>query len=471
MPSACSHERAEHDISLHAEEVGFKRPSFAKRKAATTPSGRATRSGGDEKHHQDLESLFPGPLVLPDDALAIDPTEPPQSLKSWMQEKLRNPVTQQRKTIYIAPVPEVAQQLSSIRKWAVPSAAAASRAPTCKPPEVDHVRQYLEAFYHPLPVKLLPQDVRFVPWDEAKDRMQPKYIGLQAGDGVTRVRTRPSPDKVFYRQLNLDDILDAAIEALPDDAYALVMLVNHDLYEDADDDFCCGRAYGNSRVAVVSSARYHPGLDHDAGIDREHMWPASHCAAYVRGVCKPLASRHSKRRKAAQPGVLSPDPGAAMTAVIRSALPALKPENDLDGLWLSRMARTVSHELGHCFCLDHCSYYACVMQGTAGIAEDVRQPPYLCLVCLAKLTRAIRDVDPEIDEAAFQINRYMALARFCSEHLQVAMFAAYRCWLYMRIEMLKNRGGVPAKALKNDSLARLTEEATSNDQLGKLTTP
>ncbi|KXX76626.1 Archaemetzincin-2 [Madurella mycetomatis] len=458
VSSACAHEHAQHDVSLHAEEAGFKRPSLARRKAAMTLSGRATRSGRDEKHHQHLETLFPGPLVLPNDALAIDLTEPPQSMKSWMQGKLRNPVTQERKTIYLAPVPGVAKQLSSVRNWAVPSTVSASHRQACKPPETDHVREYLKAFYHPLPVKLLPQGLCFVPWDVAKDRLRPKYIGLQAGDGVTRVRTRPSPDGVFYRQLNLNDILDAAIETLPDDAYALVILVDHDLYEDDDDDFCCGRAYGSSRVAVVSSARYHPSLDHDAGVDRKHMWPASHCAAYVRDACRPPAARDSKRRRVVQTGVLSASPGTAMVAVIQSAPPALKPENDLEGLWLSRVVRTVSHELGHCFCLAHCSYYACVMQGTAGMAEDVRQPPYLCMVCLAKLTRAIRGVDQGMDETKFQISRYMALARFCGEHLQVAMFAAYRCWLYKRIEMLKTQDAAPGKVLENSNLARCTEE-------------
>jgi GH24 family phage-related lysozyme (muramidase) len=34
-------------------------------------------------------------------------------------------------------------------------------------------------------------------------------------------------------------------------------------------------------------------------------------------------------------------------------------------------------------------YKACVMQGTASVAEDMRQPPYLCSVCEAKVAWAI----------------------------------------------------------------------------------
>lgn len=376
-------------------------------------------------------------------------------MKAWMQDELRNPVTRQRKTIYIGPAPDVSEQLSSLSSWAVPSASQQHQ--TCKPPQTDHVRKYLEAFYHPLPVRVLPQPVRFVPWDTGRGASRlPKHIGLQIGDSVTRIRTRPAPDKAFARQLDLNDILDAAIEALPDDAYALVMLLHHDLYEDADDDFCCGRAYGNSRVAVVSSARYHPGLDRAAGIDREHMWPASHCAAYVREMCNPPSARGSKRRRVTRADMSLAGPGTPMAAVIRSALPALnEADMDLDGLWLSRVARTVSHELGHCFCLDHCAYYACVMQGTAGIAEDVRQPPYLCFVCLSKLTWAVREVGEGVDEVELQIGRYTALASFCGEHLGVGMFAAYRGWLHKRIEMLK-RGddATPGEGFGDGNLAR-----------------
>ncbi|KAK0723486.1 hypothetical protein B0T26DRAFT_750749 [Lasiosphaeria miniovina] len=77
---------------------------------------------------------------------------------------------------------------------------------------------------------------------------------------------------------------------------------------------------------------------------------------------------------------------------VKAARAASDLDIDLGRLWLSRVARTAVHELGHCFCLDYCVYYACVMQGTTGLAEDTRQPPYLCPVCLKKLTRALADV-------------------------------------------------------------------------------
>lgn len=119
-------------------------------------------------------------------------------------------------------------------------------------------------------------------------------IGLQvklgAGDtDVYGVRYRPSPDGIAKNQLNLNDLLDVMIRLLPSDAFAVVFLVDHDLYEDEEDDFCAGRAYGGSRVSVVSSLRYHPSLDSFADIIHEHMWPASHCTQFVDNLCELVA--------------------------------------------------------------------------------------------------------------------------------------------------------------------------------------
>ncbi|KAK3899801.1 hypothetical protein C8A05DRAFT_17823 [Staphylotrichum tortipilum] len=463
MPPTCHHDALHLDVSPHAADVGFTRPPLAKRAAAATPSGRALSArlvkpatGNTPICHLELdpESLFPGPLVLPGDGLSVDPKEPPQSLRSWNNDRMRNHITSERNTIYVAPTPSMADGMRPVlASWAVPSVLPAPLKGRCNPPDPENVRAYLEAFYHPLPVKLLPANISFVRWTDAGGSgKQPRYIGLQAGDGVTRITTRPCPDETYPRQLSLNDILDTALEILPNDAYALVMLTDHDLYEDEDDDFCCGRAYGNDRIAVVSSARYHPLLDEPAGIELEHMWPFSHCEAYVTRMCKEAeparpSKRHRKAPKpSAEPTASTETTESPMARVIQAGLAVPPPTDSHTGLWLSRMARTVSHEVGHCFCLDHCSYYACVMQGTAGIVEDVRQPPYLCLVCLAKLGYALAGfVDGRVGQVQLMLEQYVALAKFCDKWKRVAMFAAYGNWLEQRITVECERHNIPVE--------------------------
>src|SRR5271170_949147 len=90
----------------------------------------------------------------------------------------------------------------------------------------------------------------------------PPFIGLRTLTEIVRIRTLPSVNHIFKGQLNLDDLLDAAISILPDGAYALLFLVHQDLFESPEDEFFCGRAYGASRVAVVSIARCNPSLDY-----------------------------------------------------------------------------------------------------------------------------------------------------------------------------------------------------------------
>jgi archaemetzincin len=60
------------------------------------------------------------------------------------------------------------------------------------------------------------------------------------------------------------------------------------------------------------------------------------------------------------------------------------------------------------------------MQGTASIAEDARQPPYLCPVDLAKVLRAT---------GVTEFDRHRALLKFCKKHSDVQLFAAFEAWI------------------------------------------
>ncbi|KAI9708479.1 MAG: Archaemetzincin-1 [Bogoriella megaspora] len=454
----CKHGRLYLEPSPHATEVGYEQASEAQRITATTKTGKIT----DQTAKAPPSTTFPAPLVLPGDDLAYDPKYENQSLHYYITSKHRNPVTPRRKTLYIIPPPTVDPSVSFIHPWTQPSGLSS---PTPVPKAAD-ITTYLRAFYTGLTVKLSPFTYKFTSWDSTSKPGHPSpFIALTTRSSSTRIRTRPTPSfeeespPPFSHQLSLEDLLDALIEDLPRDAYAVVMLLQHDLYESEDDDFCMGRAYGGSRVCVVSMGRYDPGLDGGQGVDGVHGWPGSHCGEFVESVCGGRNGRKRKRGVAQRKGkgkgkgrekvetidltVSDDDDGEGVESEgrveigrqpIRAAVEAYrncyKPvaecsTKELEAVWLNRVCRTASHELGHCFGLDHCVYYACNMQSTASLAEDARQPPYLCPVDVAKLGFATGVGEKE---------RLEALREVCGKWKGVAPWEAMRAWVQGRLK-------------------------------------
>ena len=430
----CQHRDLCSEPSPHAEEAGYRRPTAQQR---ATAAGKAKNSATAVS-----DSMFPAPLLLPGDDLSLDPRYPPQSLRSWVREKDCNEVIDTKNVVYVAGQPFASAEVDFVCDWEHPMTDQldASMSAAAPPSHMD-IADYLRAFYHGMKLKTLPAETfHFTSWEDERPKSKkraksanPRMIGLATSTEMVGIRTRPCPNTTFQHQLNLNDLLDAAISALPDDAYALLMILNHDLYEDEDDDFCCGRAYGGSRVAVVSTARYNPFLDDAHNVEREHTWPASHCEAYVRGCCEAESgSTRSAGNKACKPDNVkehddnpsSPSPLRAAVSTSHDLLSSFAEQQNeptrLSNLWLSRVCQTASHELGHCFGMDHCVYYACVMQGTASLAEDVRQPPYLCPVDLAKVVRGT---------GANEEERYKAILEFCKGRRDTPMFAGLGAWI------------------------------------------
>ena len=436
--------------------MGYKQPAWEDRVAATTPSGSRNPKVTDGRIQQEAYSpgTFPAPLLLPDDDLALDPKYPPQSYRSWLRNGDRNGVTPKRRTIYLAAPPVIEAGVNFVEEWTRPKQAGASK---IKQPTSADVLEFLKAFYHGMPVKMLPSDVlRFtsevndLTMKGTKSRPNQQIIGLRtkSKNGCKGIRFRSTPDGIYSHQLQQTDLLDAAIWALPDDAYAILLLVQHDMFEDEEDEFCCGRAYGGSRVAVISTARYNPGLDEIQDIERDHAWPASHCESYLKSCLPNPEAKAFQKTEDPEASVVSTKPypnNPMQTAVSAHAkLPNLEGKPSpavLSGLWLGRVCRTVSHELGHCLGMDHCVYYACSMQGSASIIEDARQPPYLCPVDLAKVLEATE---------ANMLERYKALLAFCEQHKDIQLFAGYGAWILERLKQLGDADGSGKKIVEQE---------------------
>lgn len=436
----CKHTYLQLEPSPFAELAGFEQSDANQRVAAESITGKFSRTIPNKP-----VSLFPSPLVLPHDDLNYDPDSPPQDCQEWVSMKSRNKMTdRRRKVLYVARVPQITEEVNFMKQWTTPNVSTPISVEMASP-EVEVVAEYLKAFYHGMDTRILPQQLTWTPWETSTRPNRrvslPKYVGLtDSTQSMTRIRVRSAPDKAFTAQLNLDDILDTAIAILPTDAYALVLLVDHDIYENDDDDFCCGRAYGGSRVAVVQTARYNPALDMREGIDRNHMWPLSHCKAYVDDLCtvEDLVAKQptNAQRRYSKEGAMR----AAIDAASEHA-ESCDEKKEVRAIWFTRLAKTVSHELGHCFGIAHCFYYACNMQGTAGMKEDVRQPPYLCPVCEAKVSHAIVDelgIGKALGRSTWVTQRCMVLRNFCQTLLDdrwaAAMWRGLEAWLANRIK-------------------------------------
>lgn len=401
--------------------------------------------------------------LTPQDALDLDPKEPPQSLKSFARCVDRNSVTARSKTIYIVDIPSLAPDAACMSNWAKPQTSAELPATVGTNPEREHekpkaddIAEYIKAFYHGLDVKVLHHHCvlsrcRFS-GSKSHQADNRGYIDLVIGNGApTRVGFRASSDGVAKGQLNLSEMLDGLLTSVPKDAFAIILLTHFDLYEDEEDDFCAGRAFGGSRICIVSTFRYNPVLDEHNKVDHAHSWPASHCRAYVNGLWEREEPDLRGRHKEFDPAVMihcnntSDEPLVAAVTASRGILVPKTPA-DWDGLWLMRVCRTAAHELGHCIGMEHCVYYACMMQSTANIADDVRQPPYLCPVCEAKVAYTIRgeavkssrNVEMRLNlEAQWVVEAHQRMRDYCEERSRIGMLRAYGSWLTARLRQLE----------------------------------
>ena len=137
-----------------------------------------------------------------------------------------------------------------------------------------------------------------------------------------------------HRQLHAFTILHRLKLRVPDDAQVLLAVTNVDLYPEPSWNFVFGLASLGERVAVFSFARYHPSF-------------------YGEPV-----------------------------------------EPDTPQRVLTRAVKVMTHELGHTFGMEHCTHFACNMNGSNHLDETDRAPLHLCPVCLRKLQHAV-GFDPE----------------------------------------------------------------------------
>ena len=347
---------------------------------------------------------FPG-LVGP----GID--DMPQDFQEFYDFEERSPVLPTRNKIYVVPV--------GLEAAALLPHHAGVPLPTPK-----EIAAYLTAFTSLAHVILPPLEI--AAWDEdgkgtkgkGKGKKGPSYLAVKtATDSLVRVRTRKPSDNEFSVSLHCWDVLDGLAESLPDDAFCILGLTTFDIHE--DDSVVCGRAFGGSRIAIVSLARYHPNFV------EEHEWPALKSS-----------SRSGK--------------GGPLLAAARAAIAQLPPYPttplQLTALWAQRTAVTAMHELGHCLGMDHCLHFDCFM------GENDGQAPYACPVCLKKLLCAVHPEDDTLgNDPVFALQHYRRVESYCAGRPGVLLWEALRVWAHGRAERCGGGGdGVEGAGAEGD---------------------
>ncbi|CAF1306162.1 unnamed protein product [Rotaria sp. Silwood1] len=238
---------------------------------------------------------------------------------------------------------------------------------------IDRLIDYTQKFFQ-MEIKLLPLFTNFN-WNEKKKTwictMKSKNDSIK--DITLRTRYNSTSE---HSQICVHNILNLLKTSLPNDARCLVAITLHDLYSDESDLFIAGLCYGNRSVAIFSFFRYDPRLEFS-----EEFW-------YDWKIKK-----------------------------IKTKL--------MSTIILLRSCRLLTHEIGHLLGIDHCIYYACLMNGSGHLEEDFSQPLFLCPIDLRKLL--------QLTNFDF-IERYEQLLDFCIEN----QFKDEINILKKRIEILKN---------------------------------
>ncbi|KAM6897152.1 archaemetzincin-2 [Xenentodon cancila] len=189
---------------------------------------------------------------------------------------------------------------------------------------VQWLRDYCQAFFYGLSVKLLPA------------------VTVSETGCTFRVNSN-----THNLQIRTGDLLQFLENKKPKDAFCIVGITMIDLYPKDSWNFVFGQASLSKGMGVFSFARYDDNF-------------------YTRSYAGRLKKRLMPRKDdySVFEGYYTPP--------ISSTL-------------LLRSCKTMTHEIGHMFGVKHCQWMNCVMQGSNHLEESDRRPLDFCPICLHKL--------------------------------------------------------------------------------------
>ncbi|KAL3967514.1 growth arrest and DNA-damage-inducible protein [Sarotherodon galilaeus] len=255
-------------------------------------------------------SLFQLITVHSDSDWILAHPEEPEDFEAFYRKPYRKTPNESQSTIYIQTIGsfgEVAAQTDQYVEW---------------------LRDYCQAFFYGLSVKLLPA------------------VAVSETKCSFRVNSNS-----YNLQILTGDLLQFLKKRKPKDAFCIVGITMIDLYPKDSWNFVFGEASLTEGMGVFSFARYDDNFYKRsyAGRLKKHLQPRQEDYSVFDGYYTPP---------------------------ITSTL-------------LLRSCKTMTHEIGHMFGISHCQWLSCVMQGSNHLDESDRRPLDFCPICLRKLQFAI----------------------------------------------------------------------------------
>ncbi|XP_051795626.1 archaemetzincin-2 isoform X2 [Acanthochromis polyacanthus] len=251
-------------------------------------------------------SLFQPIAVHSDSDWILAHPEEPQDFESFYRDPHRRTPDASHNTIYIQTIGSFGEVGALTDQY------------------VGWLRDYCQAFFYRLSVKLLP--------------------AVTVSETGCSFRVNSNSHNL---QILTGDLLHFLENKKPKDAFCIVGITMIDLYPKDSWNFVFGQASLSMGMGVFSFARYDDNF-------------------YTRGYAGRLKEQIQPRR-----GDYSVFKGY-YTPPITSTL-------------LLRSCQTMTHEIGHIFGIWHCQWLSCVMQGSNHLEECDRRPLDFCPICLRKV--------------------------------------------------------------------------------------